>query len=524
MPRGQELQPLAWPTQGMSVHGGFSAQPPGTTVDCLNVRGYDPSTNRLRGAQRCGHSKYVAAQCNGANFIQSLEHISLAQAASNAAIRQLKGVAVAGGTIKGFTAAGGFTATSGGAGALSATSPYIGTAILFSKVYYADGSHWIVYDPSTDTASAWTASAGSLPVDGSGRTPRLICTWRGRIVLAGIIGDPTNWFMSAQFDATNFDYSPQNVTATQAVAGNNTEAGQVPDNITTLMPYSDDLLIFGGDHSIWQMTEDPAAGGQIDRISDTVGVAFGLPWCKDAFGNIYFWGSRGGFYGMHPTPGATAAPVRLSAQNIDELLLDVDMTQNIVRMVWDDRFQSVMTYITPINGGSTTHWVYDTRNEAFYQDQFNSDAHNPTAVHLMDGDSPTDRVVLLGCRDGYIRKIDTAAKDDDGQLIKSYVYFGPFLGGDGKLRLRELRGILGESSDPVTLEVFSGHSAEAAHNSSPAHFGTTLSAGKSYAMRAGAVAQAIYIKLSNQRPSKSWQFEMLYAGLEGTGLPAGRGL
>lgn len=521
---------LPYPLGGVSVEMGYQHQDNSqgvTCVDALNSRGYDPATNRLRGAQRCGLSKYVTGQLSGTHFIQCIDHLmtSAAQTASSGnSVRALLGVAVSNGTVKSFTRAG-FNNTTNGAGALDATTVYMNSAPLFNRIYFADGKNWKYWDAPTDTVNTWSATAGSLPTDSFGNLPRLICQWRGRIVLSGILGDPQNWFMSRQFVATDFDYgtAPNIADAQQAFAGNNTEAGYCPDIVTCLISYSDDLLIMGGDHSMWQVTEDPAAGGQIDRISDTVGMAFGTPWCKDNVGAIYFFGSRGGFYRMQPSTGGTAAPERISGQRIDNLLQSVDLSKNIVKMVWDDKFQCVMFFITPTDGTTATfNWCYDVRNNAFWKDQFTNPLHNPTAVHLMDGDDPTDRVVLLGGQDGYIRFIDNASKTDDGTAISSYVYFGPIQTDSGRFKLKELRCILAETSDQATLELFRGHSAEYAYNQPEAHFAVTLDKGRSRAIRIGGAAQAMYLKLSNSTPNTAWSFEQMFAWLEGEGQAAGR--
>lgn len=530
MGKSQKFLEVGWPIGGIDVHSGFTHQTPGTCADALNVRGYDPTNNALRGAQRCGTTKYNSSQLAGTHPIQCIDHISIAATLSAslglAGVRQLVGVAVSNGTVKTFDRTG-FASVTSGTSALSASTPYMASAILFNQIYYADGVHWKYYDAPTNTMVAMSADAGSLPTDSSGAAPRLICQWRGRLVWSGLPFDPQNWFMSRQFDPLDYDYLPNSVTqqnSQQAVAGNDCEAGYCPDKVNCLMPYSDDLLIIGGDGSIWQMTEDPAAGGQFDRISDTVGIAFGSPWCKDAYGTIYFFGSRGGVYAFNPTPGSTAAPVRISSTRIDEKLLNVDMSNNIIRMVWDDRFQGVMIFITPLDGSETFNWCYDIRNQAWWQDQFSNAAQNPTAVHLMDGDSPDDRVALLGGQDGYIRFIDRTAESDDGETISSYVILGPIGSNSQKLRLRETRAVLGMNSDPVTMELYAGNSAEAAFNVAEPHWQRTLMPGKSPAIRGGAVSQGMYFKLSNESLNESWQFEALYVSLEGVGMAAGRQL
>src|SRR4030095_9145280 len=117
-----------------------------------------------------------------------------------------------------------------------------------------------------------------------------------------------------------------------AAAGNNSLAGFVGDVITALMPYNDDVLIFGRDHTIYLMNGDPLGGGQIDLVTDAIGVAWGKAWCKDPYGAIYFMSNRTGIYRM--VPGQQ--PLRIS-QQIEQYLLDLDMGTNVVTLIWDDR-------------------------------------------------------------------------------------------------------------------------------------------------------------------------------------------
>lgn len=113
---------------------------------------------------------------------------------------------------------------------LSATAPVIFSAQQGTSLYFADGVSSIYYDSTSDTTKTWSASAGSLPTDDANNTPRLICLWRNRIVQAGLLNDASNWFMSAVGDGTNWNYAPAGGPfQTQAVAGNNSVAGEVGD-------------------------------------------------------------------------------------------------------------------------------------------------------------------------------------------------------------------------------------------------------------------------------------------------------
>lgn len=522
----QRFFQLPWPAGGLSEHLAYANQEqatkdsPATTVDCANVRNYDPTTQRLRGAQRAGITKYLSSQVNSSNFVQHITQVVSSigvTGPTGMSVRTSLGLAVAGGTVKSFTSSG-FGSTTSGSGALDSTFPYLNSAQIFGVVYFVDGANYKKWTASTDTVSSWTASAGTIPSNGANK-PRLICAWRGRIVVSGIVGDAQNWFMSAVGDAGNWDYNPTPTVETMAVAGNNALAGQCEDVINSLMPFNDDLLIMGGDHTIWQMTGDPAAGGRLDLVSDITGIAFGTAWCKDPSGLLYFFGSHGGLWVM--TPGAL--PQRLSANRIEARLASVDLSTSVVRLAWDDRSQSVYIFITPVAGGDTTHYVYDTRNRAFWPDTFSNDGHNPTTVRLMQGDTAAERILLLGCRDGYLRYVDLEAKSDDGTAISSYIWMGPLTGPSGyNLKLRQMDMLLGQDSDPIRYEVYDGASPENAYKRGIERFSGTWQPGRNRPELRTCSANAMFVKLMSNTLGNAWQFEQLTLAAETLGRQGSR--
>jgi len=423
--------------------------------------------------------------------------------------RSVIGLVTAGGTVATFSNSTLGTVTNGTV-AMSSSASVVFSDVNGLYVYFVDGTQYKRFNTVNRAMESWTASNGSLPIDTLYETCRLICTWRGRTVLSGLRGDPQNWFMSAVDNPRNWDYAPSPTVATQAVAGNNAEAGLVGDLINCLIPYSDDLLIFGCDHSIWVMRGDPMAGGQIDRVSDTIGMAWGRPYCKDPTGAVYFFGSRGGVYRMAPG----GAPERIS-QPIEERLADIDLSTTVVRMAWDDRQQGCHLFLTPTTSTTeTTHYWFDQRSQAWWADQFGNTDHNPKSVYVFDGDTPSDRVVLLGSWDGYLRMLDTAATDDDGTDIDSYVYFGPMNGETGEvLHLKELKALMAETSGNVTWSVHTGSSEELAFAADATSNGTWTAGDNRFdlVMRAG---QAIYVKAS---ANTTWAMEMLMARIEELG-------
>lgn len=466
---------------------------------------------------------------NTGSPIQCLNHVvsPKSNAPSSAGIRTVTGVGVAGGTVKTFARGGAYGTVTNGAAALNGITPYIGSVALLGKLYFSDGINWLYYDPVANAITPMAASAGSLPSDGGGNAPRLIATWRSRLVWSGLVGDPYNIFASRVGAPLDYNYNISPADAQMAWAlnvVNSTEAGYVPDVVNSLCAYNDDMLIVFGDHTIAQITGDPAAGGQIDMISHTVGAAFGDSWCRDDVGNVWFLGSRGALYKFHPytMAGGNTPPQRVSGQRIDEKLMTIDYSANVVRLAWDNRFQTVMIYLSPTAGGAATMFAYDVRNNAFWPDVFGANGLNAMATHLMDGDNVLDRVVLLGGFDGSIRQIDLAASDDDGTAISSNVWLGPIQSDEGRLWLREIRAVLGDNSNNLGIAVSVGPNAEAAFAAGTTRWSDVLVAGKNLAKHPMTKAQAQYIVLSNSTLTTAWQFEQIVCDIIATGRVASR--
>lgn len=504
------MHKLDWPFSGLDLGRSYQGQAHGTTVDCLNVVNIDPATGRSRGAKRAGTSKYLAAQHTAARVQDIIASIVSQQVASSGTahqVRTIKGVAVAGGNIKTFTG-GSFSTPTNGSGALDSDAPVIFSALHFGDVYFCDGEAYKVLDISAGSVATWSAStAGTIPANGSYRC-RLIENWRNRIALAGLRGDEHNLFLSALDDPFDFDYTPSPERKTQAVAGNEHAFGKCPDIINSLCALSDDILLGGCDHTLWVLRGDPMYGGVWDNVSRHVGMAFGRPWDRLPDGSVLFFGSRGGIFRLSPSGGE---PQELTSTRLKERLADVDLDTTSIRLAWDDRFQHLHVFLTPLTSSTaTTHYTWDARNDAWLPFSFADTDHNPTAVYVFDGDDSDDRVILLGGHDGYIRQLDAAADDDDGEAINAYVLLGPIQGKGGEtLRLEELELVLGENSDAVTVTVLPAATAEAAHDATAKFTFTASAAGRNRIRRPRTRGAAQYIKLAQTAVDTHFSFEQL---------------
>ena len=450
------------------------------------------------------------------------------------ATRQIQSLAVSGGRVKEFRPTAQFQAepvdrwvdledsTGGGNGSappLRADVPVF-SAQLGNNIFYVDGTNYKYFDPTDNKLKTWTASPGTLPSDSAGNTARLVCLYHGRIVLAGVPGDPANFFMSEVGDAFDFDYGASPQTETMAVAGGASPAGKAPDKINTMIPMSDNVLIIGCDHSVYAIMGDIAAeGGRIDLLTEEVGLAWGMgSWCKDPYGTFYAFGSRGGIYA-----GSLGGQVtKISTPAIEErLATTVNMNTDLVNMVWNEREQGFHVFVSSLQLGSntntpatTTNYFYDTRNQSWWVDTFANTKHQPQCVHIFDGDAPDDRSILLGGWDGVIRKWDPDSATDgnvtgDTTAISSHVYLGPFISGPmASVRLEEMQPIIAEGSGDVSYAVYVGNSAHKAYNQSTSRYTGTWSANRNKSERRAATGSAIYVKLSNPATT-AWGMEGL---------------
>ncbi len=493
----------------------------------LNVRAFDALLQRARGGSRPGLVRYVTDPLvrgwivQGMNSLLTTGETDLPQQSQSGRVVIL--VAVSQGQV--YTASPGdeaWTLAELDAGVENPPLNFTGlvrSTVANQKMWFADGVHYVYYDPDTGKVHNWTETTddGVLPEDEDGNTPRLIATWRGRIILSGILNEPQNWYMSATGNPHDFDYFPDDITPTQAVAGNNSPLGLVGDVITALIPLNDDVLIVGGDHTIWAIAGDPMAGGQIDRISDTIGIAWGEAWARGPDGTLYFFSNLCGIYAME----RGGMPVRIS-QPIEQFLQETDTGFYGVRMFWNDRHQGLHVFVTFLSfPAPAIHFFWESRTNAWWVDTFADENHNPLCGCLFDGNRPQDRLVLVGAWDGFVRAISPEATTDDGKAIQSSVVIGPLVTKDlDEILVKDLQAVLGETSGEVEYAVYSGATAEIALSNDPVAEGV-WGPGRNPLSFVRYSGHALYVRLASTEP---WAMEQIRARIAGAGKVRRRGL
>ena len=470
----------------------------------INVRSFD-HTERSRGGSRQGITRYVNALPGGVNYItQGLGILTTTgiNAPGGGNVQQSNSgrlvllIAVSQGNV--WTVPAGETSYTQATNLTGETPPLNATGLVYSASnnqlqFFADGINQCYYDPTDNSVHTWTPTDGIFPADASNNKPRLICTWRGRTVLSGILKDPTLICMTKVSDPFNFNYAPPvPVPADSAWSGRVGQQGLVPEAVTALIPYTDDILIIGMNNQLAIFQGDPNAGGSIDNVTTSIGIAWGNAWCMDSQGIIYFFSNRCGVFQFIPGQ----QPQRIS-QPIDPLLNGIDTGLYTITLQWNERYQQLHVWVTlTIQPSVTTHYCWEARPNAWWTDQFANAQHNPICCVNFDGNLQSDRLSLIGSWDGYVRSVSSNAIDDDGTPINSEVWIGPVLTKfNDAVQIEEVQGVIAQNSQNVDYEIHLADTAEEALSSDPVAAGTWVS-GRNYTDTVKRTGYADYIRLT----------------------------
>lgn len=246
------------------------------------------------------------------------------------------------------------------------------------------------------------------------------CLYNGRCVLAGNPDYPNQWYMSRVDNPWNWLYGENDPLS--AVSGGAGDVGEIGDIIRCLIPYKDDYLIFGCANSMKVIRGDPACGGSRDEIDLTVGIYGAKSWCHDGGGNLYFWGS-GGIYKL---PRDFGQIENLSALRLPELISDeaADPSTHRITMEYDRKRNGLFITVTKVTDGTNSCYWYDLALKSFYPESYPEQC-GAYSLFYYDANDTDYKDLLVGCKDGYIRKFDDSKKDDDigdtNEAINSYV-------------------------------------------------------------------------------------------------------
>jgi hypothetical protein len=370
------------------------------------------------------------------------------------------------------------------------------------------------YNPSTNTLDRWFATVGSgaVPV---GRT--IFCLWHARAVMAGGIQEPHTVSMSRLNNFYDWDDSQED--SGSAVTLGSSDTGIIPEPVTALIPHADLCLIIGCRTSLWVMRGDPAAGGELSNLSYDIGVVDKRAWCKSPEGYLYFL-SYDGLYYMANECGDR--PKSISRERLPTKLLNVDTSTYTVSMAYCVRYRMLQIWLVHNTTGQTIHyWVDimqsrngDAPSAYFFPQQLGSANYEPFVVHSRT-DNPSNNgasQVLLGCRDGYIRRVDHAVYQDDGTNFSSSVFLGPLAlvkDGFADAMIHKIVGLLPETTGDLTVSIHVGDTPEAAYNAAASRSYTWSAASRNKPNRPRVRGAAAFLKIVNAENNNPWSFERI---------------
>jgi len=366
------------------------------------------------------------------------------------------------------------------------------------------------------------ASYGALPAKAT-----IGCLYRGRTVLAGNARYPYQWYMSKQANPWNFVYASNN--AQSAVSGGDSDAGEIGDIITALIPYKDDYLVIGCAGSIWLLSGDPVNGGTLSEFSLVTGIFGPKSFCWDNEDNLYFWGINGLYKATVP-----GNAVCLTKDPLPNIVADEGLNRDThkITLAYDKIRSGILVCITTLADGSNSNYFYDLASEGFYPESY-PDECGVFSIFNYDAEDPDYRKMILGCNDGYLRYFNNAKKDDDAgasgdTAIDSYFSVGPFQLGSTPEQEGRLTGLILVSaggaangtqsdSDDINCELFLARSAgetieKLTATSRTPNFSKTISApGRGRGNQLRRKLRGVYagVRLGNNAASETWGFEQL---------------
>ena len=363
-----------------------------------------------------------------------------------------------------------------------------------------------VYDPIADTLTIMTATDGQVPTG----CP-LICRHGDRIFMGGAEIAPHVWYAARQSDELDWDYAQKD--SQRAVAGTSSNAGVPGEALTALVSYSDDFLIMGCRNQLWRLRGDPAYGGSLDALSYTVGIVGMNAWCWGPAGELIFL-SLDGIYVL--PPGGDSKPISISREVLPQELLNFDPNTTTVLLEYDIQDRGIHIYLTPDSSNERIHWWMDWERKTFWPITLDSD-HEPTATCTLQATAIEDSGVILGCRDGKLRRYSALAETDCGTAFSSYVDIGPIpLAPDGQVGiLTSLDAEIAANSGSVSWTVAPALTFEATATADTQGSGTWV-AGINATAYPGGRGQAALLTLTGTFGRK-WACEQIIATVTGAG-------
>jgi hypothetical protein len=215
--------------------------------------------------------------------------------------------------------------------------------------------------------------------------------------------------------------------------------------------------------------------------------------------------------------GGNSEPISISREALPQELLNFSPDTTTALMEYDVNGRGVHIYLTQDSSDTRTHWWMDWESKTFWPVTITTN-YEPTAICSLQATAIEDMGVILGGRDGYLRRLSDLAETDDGTVYTTYVDLGPIpLAPDGMTgTLMELDAVMGENGADVTWEIFPGKTFEEVAGASSTNFTGTWVAGINATVRPGGRGQGYKIRITGTSGRK-WAMEQIVTRVRQSG-------
>lgn len=436
---------LNLPMRGYIESTKFTAVPEGFTQGCLNVLPRDVANSRMRIASRNAFTRrFVSASTT------RIQHVGSYRAYVTGTGLVTQTIFVQDGKVYVQSGVNVPVICTGQTNALLSTTPTV--QIMGGQVenfyYFVDGSNYVKASLSSATPaiSAWTATSGTLPVDAAGNKASIFAVFGSRIVLSGVKGSSTNWFMSWVGDPTKWDPDPNDAGAGVA-GGSDDKYGLIGEEIIALIPLGRSGLVFGCRNSMSYLTADPvdSSNAQLITMSRSIGVVGPRAWCAGPNQTVFVL-SKAGLFQLSPNDFAIDKSSSIS-EAISNVFDRTDFNDCEPTLSFDPQknwlYMTLSRKSTPNN---SVHYFYDITTQSFWGYRIYDPRGQPVCATLVDDPSNVFPSVVFGTVnglltqyaksvvlgfDGYPEQDSNATlptfAEAEAQSIKSFVYLGPIL-------------------------------------------------------------------------------------------------
>jgi hypothetical protein len=381
-----------------------------------------------------------------------------------------------------------------------------------------------VYDAATDALELiglGTIGTSQFPIG-----CRHFSLWDDRIVACNDPLNPNSWYMGAKGYPFLWDYGDSGTVGENgltsdtvklalgeaaAIAPNTLSkfTGLLGDTLVCTIPIRDDLLVFACKNRFYYLRGNPRAGGRFNTIpGDQVGILDIGAFCWTPDGRLFVL-TLDGLYEL-----TLEKAVAVSREVLPQELLGLDAEQYEITMGYDMERRGfliacVSRDLTKFPALPSIYYFYDLRAGGFFPESRDDDCE-PTAMVSHQICSMGIPILLMGCRDGYIKKYNDDAATDDGTPFNSNVFYGPVRLGEGEYGdgyVHELVDVLDLASGSVTIKAYTGYSAQVAKNAT-SRWQTTTVAGRNYNRHPRLRGGALYLETVGT-PGSAWVRESL---------------